>query len=163
MTKLRGFQCRLITLRGSENVHAFLISKLGQSFRVHWPTALLSGFQRLSGVASIDDQQQMAGIKAFDRLFQLFVRDAMREYVAQSRFTQFGAVARVAKIVWNQIEALRLRGAMAGEVDDDGILRLGAFEIAERRIAHLQTRRFRRARQPPQGRQNIGFGRALVN
>ncbi len=57
MTKLRRFECRLETLRRSQDVHTFFVRELGQAFRIHWTTPFLFCFERLAGVARVNDQQ----------------------------------------------------------------------------------------------------------
>ena len=127
MTKLRSFERRLITLRRREDVHPFFIRQLGQALRVHWAATLLLGFQRLSGIAGIDYQQQMAGVETFNCSLQLNVRNAVLEYRLQAGFGQLRAFARVAKVMRNEIKALRLSSAVAGKVDDYRVFRLGAL------------------------------------
>src|ERR1044072_1549408 len=73
----------------------------------------------------------MPRIKAFDRIFKLDVGNAVREHRAQALLSQFCALARVTEIVWYQVEALRLRRAVTGEVNHDCIFRLRAFQRVE--------------------------------
>ena len=73
MSKLRGFKRSLVALRGRENVHAFLVSKLGQTLGIHGTATFLFRLQRLSRIAGIDDQQQVTGIHTLDRLFQFHI------------------------------------------------------------------------------------------
>src|SRR5689334_20358207 len=74
----------------------------------------------------------MSRIQAFDRGLELDVRNTMPEYRVQALLSQFRACARVTEIVRYQVEALRLRGAVPGEVDDNCIFRLRAFQCIER-------------------------------
>jgi len=50
------------------------------------------------------------------------------EHCLQPLLVQLSAVSRIAKIVRDKVEALRLRRAMTGEVDDDDIFGLGTFD-----------------------------------
>ena len=129
---MRGFKRRLITLRGSQDVHTLLVSELREALGIHRPTAFLLGLKCLPRITGVDDQQQVAGVQTFDRLFQLFIGDAMREYSLQPLLIQFGPIARVAEVVRDKVEALRLRGAVAGEVDDHSIFGLCAFQPIKR-------------------------------
>ena len=56
--------------------------------------------------------------KSFDRVFQLDIGNTVRENRVQSLLGQFRAFACVTKIVRDQIETLRLCGAVAGKVND---------------------------------------------
>ena len=56
----------------------------------------------------------------------------MRENCLESVFIQLAATAGVTKIVRDQIEALSLGRAVAGEVDDDRVFGLGALQPIKR-------------------------------
>src|SRR5262245_51422660 len=73
----------------------------------------------------------MSGIQTFDGVFKLDVGNAVREHRAQALFSQFSALARVTEIVRYQVEALRLRRAVTGEINHDCIFRLRAFQCVE--------------------------------
>ena len=141
MTKLRRFQRRLITLRGRQDVHALFVRELGQTFGVHRPTTFLFGFERLSGIAGIDDQQQVAGVETFNGCSNSTSEMLCSSIILQALLSEFRAFARVAEVMRNQIEALRLRGAVSGEVDDHCVFRLARVSVRS------SERRFQRRRR----------------
>ncbi len=73
----------------------------------------------------------MSGIETFNRSFELDVGNTVREHRVQALLGQLCAVACVTEIMRYQVEALRLRGAVSGEVDHDGVFGFRALQSVE--------------------------------
>src|SRR5687768_868416 len=77
----------------------------------------------------------------------------MRQHRLQTRFRQFRAVARVTEIVWNQIEALRLRRSVSRVINDHCVFGFYTFESVAG--TGLEGRRSRHTGEPFDDGQNI--------
>jgi len=88
-------------------------------------------FKRLTGIASINDEQQLASVNSFQRLCQVLVGDAVLEDGTEPSFIQFGARARIPKVMRNQIEAGFLCRAVTRIINDDRIFRLRWIQLLE--------------------------------
>src|SRR5205085_4732888 len=112
--------------------HALLVGELRQPLRVHRPAPLLLGFKCLARITRVYDEDELGGVERFENLLKLFVADAVVEYGLQAESRLQLALARVAEVVRDEVEAPPLRRAVAREVDDDDVLRLRRLQQFER-------------------------------
>src|SRR6266436_4766834 len=117
MTKLRCFQSGLITLGRCQDVHPFLVCQLCESSAVHWSTTLLLCFERLSGIASVDHQQELPCVHTFKSPLEFAIRDAVSEDSLQSCGVDPAALSAETQIVRDKIKLILLRCAVPGEID----------------------------------------------
>src|SRR5205085_12646280 len=148
--------------RRGQNIHALLVGELRESFAVHRPAPLLLGFERLAGVARVNYQDELSGVERFEGLLKLLVVDAVREYGLQADLRLQLALARVAEVVRDEVEALLLRRAVAREVDDDHVLRFRRLQKSERLRLSGRERPGVRARKSPERREDVRLRRLRV-
>src|SRR5205085_1589279 len=162
VAELRRFERGLIALRCGEYVHALLVGELRQPLRVHRPASLLFGFEGLSRITSVYDEDELGCVERFENLLKLLVADAVREYGLKVELRLQFAFARVAEVVRDEVEAPPLRRAVSGEVDDDRVLRLRCLQLFERlrRARRKRPRLF--ARQATQRRLYVLLRRVAV-
>src|SRR5262245_47605220 len=84
----------------------------------------------------------------------------MREHRAQALLSQLRAFTCVTEIVRDQVEALRLRCAMPGEIDHDRIFRLRTFQRIER--SGFQGRRSSLTGESFDSGENVCLRRILI-
>src|SRR3989442_933924 len=151
----------LIALRGGQYVDAFLVSQLGQSLRVHWPTPRLLSFERLSGVAGINYKEDLTGVHFLESLLQLAIGDAVFHDAFEVCLSHPPSQAQETEVVRQHVEARLIGETVPREEDHHRVFGLSCFELSKFRRS-IGGRSLFDSREAMQYIQYVCFGRLLV-